>query len=214
LQAQIYDQQTGSVFNGLTSELIYLTMRKLKLQVQMSVDGYIAGPKGEMDWMTWNWDEKLKSYVNELTESADTILMGRKMADEFISHWTQVVANPNDPSHEFGKKMMDTPKVVFTETLTASKWANTVLAKGDLTEDVNRLKRQKGKGLIAYGGASFDTALVNAGLIDELHLFVNPTIIGKGMSIFDSVSKNQNLKLAKSIPFECGIVVLCYEKNV
>ena len=64
----------------------------------MSVDGYIAKPNGEMDWMVWNWDDKLKKYVNELTETVDTILLGRKMmAEGFISHWSNVISKPADP---------------------------------------------------------------------------------------------------------------------
>ena len=69
-------------------------MRKLKLQVQMSVDGYIAGPNGEMDWMVWNWDDTLKKYVDDLTDSIDCILLGRKMAPGFIAHWAKVAADP------------------------------------------------------------------------------------------------------------------------
>ena len=73
------------------------TLRKLKLQVQMSIDGYIAGPNGEMDWMVWNWDDKLKKYVFELTEPVDTIILGRKMTDGFISHWSDVMNKPDHP---------------------------------------------------------------------------------------------------------------------
>ena len=87
------------------------TLRKLKLQVQMSVDGYIAGPNGEMDWMVWNWDEKLKEYVNELTESVDCILLGRKMAEGFISHWSDVITKPDNPDYAFAKKMIETQKL-------------------------------------------------------------------------------------------------------
>ena len=67
-------------------------MKKLKLQVQLTLDGFAAGPKGELDWMTWDWDDKLKSYVNKLTDSVDSILMGRKMTDGFISYWTNFKA--------------------------------------------------------------------------------------------------------------------------
>ena len=100
-------------------------MRKLKLQVQMSVDSYIAGPKGEMDWIISNWDDKLKKYVFELTETIDTIVLGRKMTDGFISYWSDVMTKPDDPSYAFGKKMIETPKVVFTKTLKKSQWINT-----------------------------------------------------------------------------------------
>ena len=78
-------------------------MRKLKLQVQMSVDGFIAGPNSEMDWMTWNWDDKLKTFVSELTDSVDTILLGRKMTDGFISHWKSITQNPADEGFSFAK---------------------------------------------------------------------------------------------------------------
>ena len=62
-------------------------MRKLKLQIQLSIDGFIAGPNGEMDWMIWNWDDKLKDFVTQLTESTDTIVLGRKLAEGFIPYW-------------------------------------------------------------------------------------------------------------------------------
>ena len=190
-------------------------MRKLKLQVQISVDGFIAGPNGEMDWMTWDWDDKIKDYVNELTDSVDTILLGRKMTTGFISHWSSVV-NPTDPSYAFAKKMMDKPKVVFSKTLDKSDpiaigWENTVIAKDGLADEVYKLKNNTGKDIIVYGGATFDSSLIKTGLIDEFHLFVNPAVIGNGLSIFKDLNDKQNLKLVKSIPFECGIVLLNYE---
>ena len=94
-------------------------MRKLKLQVQMSVDSYIA--------QVWNWDDKLKNYVFESTEPVDTIILGRKMTDGFVSYWSDVMTKPDDPSsidrsHAFAKKMIETPKVVFTKTLKKSRW--------------------------------------------------------------------------------------------
>ena len=188
-------------------------MRKLKLQVQISVDGFIEVPNGEMDWLVWNWDnkvwnwdDKLKTYINELTDSVDTILLVRKMTEGFISHWSSV--KPDDPPYPFAKKMLEKPKIVFTKTLNKSEWENTVLAKGDLADEINKLKNQNGKDMIVYGGATFDSSLIRAGLIDEFYLFVNPAALGKGLSIFKS---RQNLKLMKSISFDCGIVLLHYE---
>jgi dihydrofolate reductase len=88
----------------------------------MSVDSYITGPNGEMDWMVWKWDDKLKNYVFKLTEPVDTIILGRKMTDGFVSYWSDVITKPDDPSsidrsHAFAKKMIETPKAVFTKTL-------------------------------------------------------------------------------------------------
>jgi dihydrofolate reductase len=187
------------------------TLRKLKLQVQMSIDGYIAGPNGEMDWMVWNWDDKLKEYVNELTESVDSILLGRKMTEGFISYWSDVMTKLDNPEYAFAKKMIEIPKVVFTKTLNKSKWVNTDIATGDLTDEINKLKRQNSKDIIVYGGASFDSSLIKAGLIDEFHLFVNPAAIGNGLTIFKDLNEMQKFTLVKSIPFDCGIVLLHYE---
>lgn len=186
-------------------------MRKLKLQVQMSVNGYVGGPKGELDWMTWDWDDKIKQYVNELTDSIDCILLGRKMTDGFVSHWTNVSTKPDDEGYQFANIMVDTPKVVFTKTLTKSNWENTSIAKGDLRDEVKKIKNQNGKDIIVYGGASFVSSLIKAGLIDEYHLFVNPAAISSGLTIFNGVNGKLNLRLVKSIPFDHGIVLLHYE---
>jgi len=182
-------------------------MRKLKLQVQISIDGYVAGPNHEMDWMTWNWDDKLKDFVDALHQPVGTILLGRGMADGFITHWTNVTNNPEDESYAFAKLMVDTPKVIFSKTLESIDYANTTLAKGDLAEEVNTLKNQPGGDIIVYGGAGFDSCLIEAGLIDELNLFVNPAAIGQGLKIFTTKT---NYELASATPFECGIVVLTY----
>jgi dihydrofolate reductase len=180
-------------------------MRKLKLQVQMSVDGYIAGPNGEMDWMEWDWDDELKNYVRKITEPVDCIVLGRKLAQGFIPYWA------SKPEQEGADKMNDSKKVVFTKTLDKSEWDNTVLAKGDLADEITKLKKQDGKDIIAYGGAAFVSALIKRGLIDEYHLLINPTAIGDGMTIFKELDSKQNLTLVKSISFDCGIVVLNYE---
>jgi dihydrofolate reductase len=182
-----------------------MTMRKLKLQVQMTVDGYIAGPNGEMDWTKLNWDDELKQYVTDITEPVDCIVLGRKLAQGFIPHWA------SNPEEEGADKFNHTNKVVFTKTLDRSEWDNTVLAKGDLVSEITKLKKQDGEDIIAYGGATFVSALIKHGLIDEFHLFINPTAIGNGMTIFKELDSKQYLTFVKSTSFECGIVVLHYE---
>jgi dihydrofolate reductase len=186
-------------------------MRKLKLQVQMTVDGCIAGPDGEMDFMVWNWDDVLKKYVGEITEAVDCIVLGRKLAEGFIPYWTDVAAKADHPEVAAGQKFTNTYKVVFTKTLEKSIWDNTVLAKGNLVDEITKLKRQEGKDIIAYGGATFVSALIKQGLIDEYHLFINPGAIGKGMAIFKELDSKQDFTLIKSTAFDCGIVLLNYE---
>ena len=183
-------------------------MRKLKLQVQISVDAYIAGPNGEMDSFVWDWDDELKKFVGDLTDPVDHIVLGRKLAEGFIPYWKEVAANPKDPQFESGKKFHETAKIVFTKTLEKSEWENTVLAKDNIADEINKLKKQEGNDIIAYGGAGFVSSLIEKNLIDELYLFVNPVALGDGMKIFTGKT---NLKLEKSIPFECGINVLIYK---
>ncbi|MEZ0609001.1 dihydrofolate reductase family protein [Fibrella sp. WM1] len=180
-------------------------MRTLKLQVQVTVDGFMAGPNGEMDWMTFPWTDDIGQYVADLSAPVDTILLGRNLAQGFIPHWA---AHPDEPGADL---FNNAPKVVFTQTLDTSPWANTRLAKGDLTTEINALKNEPGGDLITYGGGTFVASLIRAGLIDELHLFVNPAAIGNGMAVFGGLNTTQALTLVKSVAFACGIVVLHYQ---
>ncbi|MCA9919165.1 MAG: dihydrofolate reductase family protein [Anaerolineales bacterium] len=183
-------------------------MRKLKLQVQISVDGFVAGPNGEMDWLTFPWTEDIGNYVGAITEPVDTIILGRNLAEGFIPHWASVAADPNHPEQAAGQKFSDTAKVVFSRTLETTKWANTAVANGDLVTEINSLKQQDGGDIIAYGGVEFVSELIKHDLIDEYHLFVNTTAMGSGKPIFTGKTR---LKLHKATPFACGIVALHYQ---
>lgn len=180
--------------------------------MQTTVDGFVAGPNGESDWMNFDTDDKLSAFMNALTDSSDTILMGRKMSEGFVNYWTSVLENSESPEYEFARKMVDYPKIVFTKTLDESPWANTVLAKGDIVEEVNRLKNQSGKDIIVYGGANFVSSLIRENLIDEYYLFVNPVAIGEGMTIFNRLNRKLDLKLVESKAFTRE-VVLRYQPN-
>ena len=185
-------------------------MRKLKLQVQTTIDGFISGKNGEMDWMQFPWSEDIIGYVKQITEPVDTIILGRKLAEGFIPHWENVVKNPADPEYEGGIKYTTTPKIVFSKTLDHSIWENTKIANGELVAEITELKNQAGGDIIVYGGGTFVSALIKNQLIDEFHLFVNPSAIGDGMAIFKDLENKQNLTLLKAIGFDCGIVVLKY----
>lgn len=188
-------------------------MRKLKLQVQMTVDGFVAGPNGEMDFMVWNWDDDLKQYVKRITEPVDCIVLGRRLAEGFIPHWAGVAANPDDPEHAAGRTFTDLHKVVFTRSLETSPWDNTELAKGELVDEITALKERPGGDIIAYGGATLVSELIRAGLVDEYHLFVNPAVLGDGLTIFGGVEGKQGLALAGSRAFDCGVVALHYRRH-
>src|SRR5690242_1348615 len=161
-------------------------MRKLKLQMQITVDGYVAGPEGQLDWMTWEMDEKLLAFINHLTDTSDTILLGRKMTEGFIKYWEQVITQPKSPEYTFAQKMVNIPKIVFSKTINRVEGQNVRVENRSVVEAVNELKNQTGKDIVVYGGATFVSSLIENKLIDELNLFVNPVAIGNGMRVFGS----------------------------
>ena len=182
-------------------------MRTFKLQVQTSVDGYMAGPNGEMDWMTFPWTDDINAYITALTDPVDCIVLGRKLAEGFIPAWA---SGPPGEKQASIDKMNDTPKVVISKSLTESPWDNAVVAGGDLAETIGELKARPGGDLIAYGGGTLVRDLIANGLLDELHLFVNPTAVGAGMPVFPD-GAYQQLRLVTAQPFDCGITALHFE---
>jgi dihydrofolate reductase len=185
-------------------------MRKLKLQMQITVDGFVAGPQGQLDWMTWEMDDKLISFINQLTDTSDTILLGRKMTEGFVKYWEQVITEPNNPEYSFALKMVNIPKIVFSKTVTKVDGRNVRVENGPMVDAVNRLKSENGKDIVVYGGATFVSSLIENKLIDELNLFVNPIAIGEGLRIFGS---RMPLKLTASTSYPSGIVVNTYEER-
>ena len=193
--------------------------------MQITVDGFVGRANGEMDWITFSPDDKVVEYINDLTDSSDTLLLGRKMADGFVNYWTSLLDKPESPEYafaraldkpgsppySFARKMVDIPKVVFSKTVRESRWANTTVANGDLVEEVEKLKQKDGKDIIVYGGANFVSNLIKENLIDEFHLVTNPTAIGRGLTIFGNLEDRLKLKLVQSDTFSNGKVVNHYE---
>lgn len=189
-------------------------MRKLKLHMQITVDGFVAGLNGELDWMTFNQDKKLKQFTNDLTNSSDTILLGRKMTDGFIAYWEDVVKNqPENPDFSLAKQMVAFEKIVFSKTITSVAGQNVHIENGDLATAVNNLKSKEGKDMVVYGGAGFVSSLIAGGHIDEFNFFINPVMINKGMRIFDLLENRQKLSLLNSTVYECGVTVISYKLN-
>jgi dihydrofolate reductase len=188
-------------------------MRKLILQMQVSLDGFNStGPNDEQKWVTWAWDE-IKHDVLELAQSCDTEIIGRKLAVDYIPFWAKTSTDSESMMFELDKIKAQQKKIVFTKTLEKSDWENTELAKGNLSEEINKLKNQSGKDLLVYGGSSFVSNLVKENLIDEFYLFLNPVALGRGIPIFDSLKEWQQLQLIKSKTFESGILLLHYVRS-
>lgn len=188
-------------------------MRKLKLQMQISLDGFSAtGPNDEQKWVTWAWDE-IKQYVLDLANTCDTELIGRKLAVDYIPFWEETNSQPESLMYEVAKIKAGQKKIVFSKTLDKSIWDNAELATGPLADEVNRLKAQTGKDIIVYGGSSFVAELIKENLIDEFHLFVNPIAMGKGVPVFDKLPDWQRLQLTRTKTFNCGIVLLHYDRQ-
>ena len=186
-------------------------MRKLKLQVQISLDGFVADEKSGLDWMVWDWDDALKAHVAALHVPVDLILLGRNMMPGFIEAWEAQTSDAE--SGEFARKMVETPKIVFSCSLENADWKNTTLSGGDLTDEVNRLKASDGGDIIAYGGAAFVSSLIKNHLVDEYHMFVNPVALGRGLTIFGELEERLKLRLVEAKGFACGVVALNYEPN-
>ncbi len=174
----------------------------------MSIDGYVSGVNGEIDWITNKLDSELKKYIYNLTRPVDYIIMGKNYALASIAKWEERLS-VQDSADSYTKRMVETQKLVFSRSLTHINGKNTRLTSGDLNEEVNRLKKMKGRDIIAYGGVSFLSSLIRMGLVDEFNLFVNPVILGQGRSIFANMSRLK-LELVYSTHFDCGITALCY----
>ncbi|HWI93908.1 MAG TPA: dihydrofolate reductase family protein [Flavisolibacter sp.] len=190
-------------------------MRKIKLQMQLSIDGFVCGPNGEMDWMIWEWDNVLKNYAGELTRSADTFLMGRNTGEGMAVYWPTVASNPESKEEDkwMADKLNNLPKVVFSKTVTSINWTNARVSN-DIVEEVRELKKEPGKDIMLYGGAKLVSSFIRENLIDEYHLFINPAIIGKGKTIFSDLKEKMNLKLVKATPSATGIVILHYTPQI
>lgn len=184
-------------------------MRRFKLQVQTTVDGYMGSASGEMDWMTSPWSDDMTAYAQALHDPVDCIVLGRKLAEGFIPAWASRTPEEGE-TQESIDFMNNTPKVVMSRSLTTSPWENATVAS-DLVKTINDLKAQPGGDMITYGGGTLAVDLITEGLLDDLYLFVNPIVIGAGSSVLANLGAHQRLRLAEARPFDCGVTALHYQ---
>ncbi|MCC4769625.1 dihydrofolate reductase [Methanosarcina sp. DH2] len=189
-------------------------MRKIIMFNRISVDGFFAGPNGEIDWFIA--DHELDKALHEMGEpgmdSPDTVLLGRVTYQLFESFWPKVAADPESPEEArvIANELNQMTKVVFSKTLKEVSWQNTRLVKGNVIGEVSRLKREKGSDILLFGSGTIVQQLADEGLIDEYLLAVTPVVLGTGKPLFKDVKK-LNLKLLETKKFKSGNVLLHYE---
>jgi dihydrofolate reductase len=178
-----------------------------------SLDGFVAGLKGELDWA--NVDDELFDFVATMTDTADTALYGRVTYEMMQSYWPKAGEQPNATKHdkEHSAWYNKVSKVVLSKTISEKGLDNTTIISGQLTDNINKIKKQDGKNILIFGSPGASHSLLNEGLIDEFWLFVNPIILGQGMPLFKDITGTTKLKLVDSKTFACGVIALHYEKS-
>lgn len=182
-------------------------MRKIIVSNFVSLDGFIAGPHGEIDWFVWN--DETAAASKALLGSIDTILFGRVTYELMAAFWP--TATTEDPV--ITTAMNNLKKIVFSWTLQTVDWQNAELSSTNLADAVTELKRQPGKDLAIFGSGSIVAKLTQLRLIDEYRLFVNPLLLGSGKGQFSVLEKHLDLKLLESRTFATGVVMLQYQLN-
>ena len=185
-------------------------MPKLVVFNQVTLDGYFSGANGDLSWAHKDgndkeWDE----FVAENASGGGRLLFGRVTYELMASYWPTPVAARNDPIVAEGMNRM--PKVVFSRTLDKASWSNTKLLKGDLAQEVRKLKREPGEDIAILGSGSIVSQLTQERLIDEYQIVVNPVVLGEGKTMFGGVTNKLTLKHTRTRAFGNGNVLLCYE---
>ncbi|RYZ49400.1 MAG: hypothetical protein EOP49_16350 [Sphingobacteriales bacterium] len=189
-------------------------MRKLILAIHMSVDGFVEGPRKDMSWMQPDDDEQWDGLFNMLSH-VDLFLLGRGMWKDYRDHWTRALKEQGFSAREvqYAKLASKTPHIVFSNTVQDAGWENTKVMNGPLAPAIKKLKSLPGKDIQVVGGASFSSAIIDTGLVDEYRLMIEPAILGKGKRLFDQLQHRFELSLIDSRRLSCGVVVTQYRQS-
>ena len=174
-------------------------MRKLVESTFMTLDGVIESPQ---EWSPPYWDDEHAAYARKLLFAADALLLGRATYEGFAQAW------PARSGDEYTDRINAMPKYVASRTLQEATWNATVI-QGDVADEVERLKREPGVDILKFGTGELDRPLLANGLIDELHVWVFPVLVGKGQGLIDGI-ETTHLNLVETTRFASGIVVLTY----
>jgi len=188
-------------------------MRNLIFFMHTSLDGFVAGPNGEMNWI--KVDEEIFDFVATMTDQADTALYGRVTYEMMQSYWPKAGEQPGASKHdkEHSAWYNKVSKIVLSKTISEKGLDNTIVISDQLADKINKIKKQDGKNILIFGSPGASQSLLNQGLIDKFWLFVNPIILGQGMPLFKDITGTTKLKLAESKTFACGVIALHYKKS-
>lgn len=186
-------------------------MRNLIFFMHTSLDGFIAGPNGEMNWI--KVDEEIFDFVGTMTDKADTALYGRVTYEMMQSYWPKAGEKPNASKHdkEHSAWYNKVSKIVLSRTMSEEGLQNTTVISDQLADNINKIKRQGGKNILIFGSSTASHSLLSQGLIDGFWLFVNPILLGHGIPLFKDVIETTKLKLLETKTFSCGVIALHYE---
>jgi len=180
-------------------------MRRIFSFVTMTLDGYYEGPNQEFDWPIV--DTEFNEFSIGQLDEVSTLLFGRVTYEGMAAYWTTPEALEGDP--EIAPRMNGIAKIVVSRTLDRADWANTRLVK-DIGE-LGRLKGVPGRDIAIFGSSSLTVSLIEAGLVDEIRVMVNPVVLGGGRSLFGNAPERVHLNLLEARPFRSGNVLLRYE---
>ena len=186
-------------------------MRKVVQFMHVSLDGFVAGPNGELDWA--KVDDEMFEYAGHRTNESDLALYGRVTFDMMEGYWPTAADQPNPSKHdiEHSTWYKQVNKIVLSKSLKGKSLKNTTIISENVGENVRKIKQSNGKEIIIFGSPSASHSLMSEGLIDDLWLFVNPILLGKGIPMFKEPG-NVELKLIKTHAFKSGVVCLHYER--
>ena len=182
-------------------------MRKVLVSEMISLDGYFAGPHGDLSWH--NVDDEFNALSIEQLDSVDTLLFGRVTYGFMASYWPSAEGLADDPI--VAGKMNALAKIVFSTTLTHAEWQNSRIVKAQAAEEIATHKQQPGKDMLIFGSGTLVTTLAEHGLIDEYRLYVNPVALGNGTPLFAGLRERLPLQLLHAQTFRSGNVLLTYQ---
>ncbi|QMU28100.1 dihydrofolate reductase family protein [Adhaeribacter radiodurans] len=185
-------------------------MRKIILSLHTSLDGFVAGPNGEMNWI--KVDEELFDLVGEFTKEADTALYGRVTYQMMDSYWPSAADEPNASKHdiEHSEWYNQSEKVVLSKTMKGADINKTTIISNNVVSEIEKLKSKSGKNILIFGSPTAAHNLMEHQLIDEYWLFINPIILGRGIPVFAKIADKTGLQLVTNKVFPCGVIGLHY----